>query len=112
MYYEKNRHPDRSLVINIKLFFLLYSPKPIRMSDRHRDRYISKLLVGFSALICFVTLLFLIIFEELTEQGDWYWWALAASALLCTGVYFSIAASVHKIKSDCSRRRKSGSEGQ
>ena len=77
------------------------------MSDRHRDLYVSKLLSGFLCLIGCIFLLYLSLLEAETEAGEWYWWALGASVLLCTGIYLCIAAAAHKVKSDFSRRRKS-----
>ena len=77
------------------------------MSDRHRDLYISKLLSGFLCLIGCIFLLYISLLEGKAEAGEWYWWALGASVLLCTGIYLCIVAAAHKVKSDFSRRRKS-----
>lgn len=72
----------------------------------HHERYFSKLVVGFSAIMGSVMLTYYAIFEEAAKKGDWYWWAIVASLLLCFGIYFSLSAFVHKIKSDFSRRQK------
>ena len=77
------------------------------MSDRHKDRYIGKLLLGFAFLIGCIFLIFISILEAEAEKGDWYWWAMAASLLLCLGIYLCIAAAGHKVKADFSRKRRS-----
>jgi drug/metabolite transporter (DMT)-like permease len=82
------------------------------MSDRHRDLYISKLLSGFISLIGCIFLIYISMLEAKAEAGDWYWWALAASVLLCTGIYFCIAAAAHKVKSDFNRKRRSRDSGE
>lgn len=80
--------------------------KSSAMSDSHSERYFSKLLIGFGSLICSVLSIFYCVFETNTEKGDWYFWAIVAAFLLCSGVYFSLSAFVHKIKSDFNRRAK------
>jgi hypothetical protein len=63
-------------------------------------------LIGFASLIGSVLIMYYSIFEAATK-GDWYFWAIVAAFLLCGGVYFSLSAFVHKIKSDFSKRQKS-----
>ena len=75
--------------------------------SRHKDRYIGKLLLGFAFLIGCIFLIFISILEAEAEKGDWYWWAMAASLLLCVGIYLCIAAGAHKVKADFSRKRRS-----
>ncbi|MEI2739740.1 MAG: hypothetical protein V9F01_13275 [Chitinophagaceae bacterium] len=72
----------------------------------HRDRYFTKLLIGFASLTACVLLVFYAIFEQAAKPGDWYFWAIVAAFLLCGGIYFCMSAFVHKIKSDFSRRQK------
>ena len=74
-------------------------------SNSHQERYFTKLLIGFASLICTILVLFYAFFET-GKQGDWYFWAIVAAFLLCSGVYFCSAAFVHKIKSDFSKRQK------
>ena len=79
------------------------------MSDSHKESYLVKLLVGFSSIIGSMLIIFYSIFE-LDKDTDWYFWAIVAAFLLCGGVYFSLQAFVHKIKSDFSRRQKQREE--
>ncbi|MEQ1675971.1 MAG: hypothetical protein ABL876_04700 [Chitinophagaceae bacterium] len=76
------------------------------MSNSHTDSYFTKLLIGFASLIGFVLLIFYAFFEADIEKGDWYFWAIVAAFLLCSGIYFSLSAFVHKVKSDFSKRSK------
>ena len=75
------------------------------MSDSHKESYFVKLLIGFSSIIGSVLIIFYCIFE-LSKDTDWYFWAIVAAFLMCGGIYFSLQAFVHKIKSDFSRRQK------
>jgi len=75
------------------------------MRSSHRDSYFVKLLIGFSSIICSFLVIFYSIFE-LSKSSDWYFWAMVAAFLMCGGVYFSLQAFVHKIKSEFSRRQK------
>jgi hypothetical protein len=75
------------------------------MSDSHKESYILKLLIGFSSIIGSILIVFYSIFE-LDKNTDWYFWAIVAAFLMCGGIYFSLQAFVHKIKSDFSRRQK------
>jgi uncharacterized membrane protein len=75
------------------------------MSDSHKESYVVKLLIGFSSIIGSILIIFYSIFE-LDKNTDWYFWAIVAAFLMCGGIYFSIQAFVHKIKSDFSRRQK------
>ncbi len=71
----------------------------------HEDKYISKLLFGFGSIIAAVMVIFYACFERV-RYDDWYFWGLAASALLCLGSYLMMQAFVHKIKADMTRRQK------
>lgn len=79
------------------------------MSDSHKESYYVKLLIGFSSIIGSILVIFYANFE-LSKDSDWYFWALVAAFLMCGGVYFSLQAFVHKIKSDFSRRQKQREE--
>lgn len=70
----------------------------------HKERYFTKLLIGFAALIGAILILYYAIFEGTAKKGDWYFWAIVTAFLLCSGVYFCLSAFVHKIKSDFNRR--------
>lgn len=82
------------------------------MSDSHSEKYFSKLLIGFASIISSVGVIFYAIFESGAKKGDWYFWAIVAAFLLCSGIYFSLTAFVHKIKSDLSRRAKQRQESK
>ena len=72
----------------------------------HSDKFLTKLLLGFAAVI---TSIFLILFAcfERTKKDDWYGWGLVASALMCLGLYLLLSAFVHKMKSDFGKRQRS-----
>lgn len=71
----------------------------------HEDKYISKLLFGFGAIIAGVMSIMYACFER-TRQDDWYFWGIVASLLFCAGVYLMCSAFTHKIKSDLIRKQK------
>jgi len=75
------------------------------MPDSHKESYHAKLLIGFSAIIGSMFIIFYSIFE-LSKNTDWYYWAIVAAFLMAGGIYFMLQAFVHKIKSDFSRRQK------
>ena len=75
------------------------------MRSSHKESYFVKLLLGFSSIIGSIILIFYAIFE-LSKDSDWYFWAIVAAFLMCGGIYFSLQAFVHKIKSEFSRRQK------
>ncbi len=76
-------------------------------NNSHHEKYFSKLLVGFLSLIGCILIIFYSVFEKGATKGDWYFWAIVAAFLLCSGIYFSLSAFVHKVKSDFSKRQKS-----
>ena len=69
----------------------------------HKERYFTKLLIAFASLIGSVLVTFYTIFE-IRKDSDWYFWAIFAAFLLCSGLYFGLQAFVHKVKSEFSRR--------
>ncbi|MEO7982771.1 MAG: hypothetical protein ABI688_01695 [Bacteroidota bacterium] len=74
-------------------------------NSSHKERYFTKLLIGFASLIGCVLITFYAIFE-LKKDSDWYFWAIFAAFLLCGGIYFCLSAFVHKVKSELSRRQQ------
>ena len=74
-------------------------------NSSHKERYFSKLLVGFASLIGSVLITFYAIYET-GKDNDWYYWAIVVAFLLCGGIYFCLSAFVHKIKSDFNRRQQ------
>lgn len=74
------------------------------MSNTHRDKYITKLLVGIGFTSAGI---FLILFACFTRQkDDWYFWGLLSAVAVNTGLIMVGSAYVHKIKSDLIRRQK------
>jgi uncharacterized membrane protein len=72
----------------------------------HSDKFLTKLLLGFAAVIASVFVIIYACFERV-KYDDWYGWGLVASALLCIGLYLLLTAFIHKIKADFSRKQKS-----
>ncbi|MEO6611465.1 MAG: hypothetical protein ABIT05_05010 [Chitinophagaceae bacterium] len=70
----------------------------------HSDKYLSKLLFGLGAVIASIFSITYSSFER-TKNGDWYFWGLVASLLMCTGLFLIMSAFVHKVKADFSRRQ-------
>jgi hypothetical protein len=78
------------------------------MKSSHQESFFIKLLIGFSAIIGSILIIFYSIFELSgpNKDVDWYFWAIVAAFLMCGGIYFCLQAFVHKIKSELSRRQK------
>jgi len=72
----------------------------------HADRFLTKLLFGFGAVIATVFIILYAAFERV-KRDDWYGWGLLASVLMCTGLYLISSAFVHKMKADLLKRQKS-----
>jgi uncharacterized membrane protein len=72
----------------------------------HADKFLTKLLLGFAAVIASIFVIVFACFERV-KYDDWYGWGLVASALMCIGLYLLLSAFVHKIKADFLRRQKS-----
>ena len=72
----------------------------------HADKFLTKLLFGFAAVIASIFVIIFACFERV-KYDDWYGWGLVASALMCTGLYLMCSAFVHKIKADFLKRQKS-----
>ena len=76
-------------------------------NSSHKERYFTKLLIGFASLIGCILIIFYAIFEIKKESdSNWYYWAIFAAFLLCSGIYFCLSAFVHKVKSEFSRRQQ------
>ena len=73
--------------------------------SNHEEKYVSKLLMGFGAIIAGVMAILFACFER-TKEDDWYGWGVVASVFICGGVYFLLTAFVHKVKADLIRRQK------
>ncbi|HEV7781690.1 MAG TPA: hypothetical protein VGO58_10525 [Chitinophagaceae bacterium] len=71
----------------------------------HNDKYFTKLLIGFAAIIAGILVTYYAIFE-VAHDSDWYVLAIISAVLLCGGIFFCLSAFVHKVKADFSRRQK------
>lgn len=71
----------------------------------HEDKFLTKLLFGFAAVIASIFVIIYSCFERV-KYDDWYGWGLAASALMCLGLYLLQSAFVHRIKADFMKRKK------
>jgi uncharacterized membrane protein HdeD (DUF308 family) len=71
----------------------------------HKDKFITKLLIGFAGIIVGILVIFYAIFE-VAHDSDWYFLAILSAALLCAGISFCLSAFVHKVKADFSKRQK------
>ncbi len=74
------------------------------MSNSHSDKFLTKLLFGFSSVIVGIFFIFYACFERV-EHDDWYPWAIVASVFICAGLYLLLSAFVHKVKSDFIRKQ-------
>lgn len=72
----------------------------------HSDKFLTKLLFGFAAIIASIFLIVFACFER-TKLDEWYGWGLVASTLFCVGIYLCLSAFVHKMKADFTRRQRS-----
>ena len=75
------------------------------MSNTHQDRYITKLLLGFTFITAGILLILYAAFER-TREEDWYFWGIIASVTFNIGLYLFMSAFVHKVKSDLIKRQK------
>lgn len=75
------------------------------MPNNHREKYISKLLIGFTLVIAGIFSILYSCFEK-TQVSDWYFWGIIASILICTGLYFLLSSFVHKVKTDLIKKQK------
>ncbi len=75
------------------------------MTNRHREKYITRMLAGFiltsgGILVLFYTSLL----KE--KQEEWYLGVMASIVLINSGLLFLGSAVVHKVKSDLIRKQK------
>ena len=75
------------------------------MTNRHRQKFIIRLLVGLG-LISGGILVILYISRLNEVQEEWYIWAAVAIALINSGLFLLGSAFVHKVKSDLIRKQK------
>jgi hypothetical protein len=75
------------------------------MSNTHREKYITKLLLGIGITSAGIFLIFFACFTR-SQKDDWYFWGLIAAITVNTGLVVTGSAFVHKMKSDLMRRQK------
>lgn len=75
------------------------------MTNKHREKYISRLFAGFILISGGILVLLYTSFLK-DRQEEWYFWAAATIILLNTGLFLLGSAFVHKVKSDLIRRQK------
>lgn len=75
------------------------------MSNSHQEKFLSKILFGFSFIILGIFCVVFAAFER-TQKDDWYFWGIVASVFVCAGLYMLMTGFVHKVKSDFIRRQK------
>lgn len=75
------------------------------MTNRHRQKYISRLLIGCGLntlgllAICYISFI-------KSKPEEWYLWAAASVVLINAGLLALGSAVVHKVKSDLIRKQK------
>jgi hypothetical protein len=77
------------------------------MTNRHRQKYIIRLLVGMGVISGGILIIIYTSFlESQDRQREWYIWAAAAMFLVNGGLLILGSAFVHKVKSDLIRKQK------
>ena len=71
----------------------------------HADKFLTKLLIGFTLVIASIFVIIFACFERV-KYDDWYGWGLLAAVSMCVGLYFLLSAFVHKMKADLLRKQK------
>jgi uncharacterized membrane protein HdeD (DUF308 family) len=75
------------------------------MSNPHREKYISKLLIGIGLVTAGIFVILYASFEK-GQKTDWYFWGIIAAVAVNSGILLMGSAFVHKVKSDLIRRQK------
>ena len=75
------------------------------MSNKHEERYITKLLSGFALVTGGIMVILYGAFER-AKEGDWYFWGIVSAVLINAGLWFLLSAFIHKIKSDFIRKQR------
>ena len=76
------------------------------MSNKHHQKFINKLLMGFILITGGILLIAYISFIK-SHHDDWFIWAAGSVVLITAGLYFRGVAFTHKIKSDLIRKQRS-----
>lgn len=75
------------------------------MTNRHRQKYITRLLVGLGLTSGGILVILYTSFLK-DKQQEWFVWAGASIALVNGGLLLLGSAIVHKVKSDLIRKQK------
>jgi hypothetical protein len=75
------------------------------MTNKHREKYITRMLVGFILVSGGILVLLYTSFLKDREQ-EWYIWAAATIILINSGLFVLGNAFVHKVKADLIRKQK------
>ena len=77
------------------------------MTNKHRQKYLIRLLVGVGLVSGgILVIIYTSFLESKDRQGEWYIWAAAAMTLVNGGLLILGSAFVHKVKSDLIRKQK------
>ena len=75
------------------------------MTNRHRQKYISRLLIGFAFFSCGMLITYYLALTN-SRPDEWYVWVFASILLINGGLLCLGSALIHKIKSDLIRKQK------
>lgn len=75
------------------------------MTNRHRQKYISRLLIGLAFTTGGIVAISYLSFLK-SKQEEWYLWTFAAIVLINGGLLCLGSAAIHKVKSDLIRKQK------
>ena len=75
------------------------------MTNRHRQKFILRLLVGLGLVSGGILVIIYTSFLK-DKQQEWYVWAGAAIVLFNGGLLFLGSAMIHKVKADLIRKQK------
>lgn len=75
------------------------------MTNKHRQKYISRLLIGLALVTVGIMCIFYMSFLR-NNQEEWYLWAFAVIVLINGGLLSLGSAIVHKVKADFIRKQK------
>ncbi|HEY6506092.1 MAG TPA: hypothetical protein VIZ28_19085 [Chitinophagaceae bacterium] len=76
------------------------------MTNRHRQKYISRLLIGLAFFSCGILIIYYTSLFLKSETEERYLWIFASIVLLNGGLLCLGSAIVHKVKSDLIRKQK------
>jgi hypothetical protein len=77
------------------------------MTNRHKQKYILRLLVGLGLVSCgILVIIYTTFLDSKQRQDEWFIWAAAAILLINSGLVFLGSAVVHKVKADLIRKQK------